>query len=305
VQGANLESATLRKVDLDGANLADATLQDSDLSRANLEGANLERATLSGAVLHNAILSDANLGKAEMTGTKLRSADFVDCYLGGAILQGADFRKAVLEGANLEEADLREADLRECDLSSAILDGALLDGAKVWGVELQRERLEQLRIAWWDVSRSGDGSAREEGSQIGDFLDGILETAVEPQPVSPASPGSRFFGEGDVLKNAELEFSAGSTVEVDGRFESCTIKLGDDAQLKIGRSGVMRDCRIEGEGIILVHGQMLNHASESLAIPKVFFVASTGTAVGTIKQPRGLTRFGFEPGCNLKLKIRK
>jgi hypothetical protein len=120
---------------------------------------------------------------------------------------------------------------------------------------------------------------------------------------APGAPATRFFGEGDVLKNAELEFSEGSVVEVQGRFENCRIVLGDDARLTIGPTGVLRDCRVEGRGVVLVHGQMLNDSGKALTIPKVFFVGATGTAVGTIQQPPGLTRFGFEPGCCLRLQI--
>jgi hypothetical protein len=108
-----------------------------------------------------------------------------------------------------------------------------------------------------------------------------------------------------VLKNAEMEFGAGSLVEVQGRFENCKVLLGEDAQLKIGPDGVLRDCQILGRGVILVHGQMLNDGDKGFTSPKVFFVASTGVAVGTIRQPQGLTRFGFEPGCILRLKITK
>lgn len=303
LQGANLEGATLRNADLDGANLSAAVLQDSDLSRANLEGANLEGAKLNRARLANAIFSDANLGKVEMAEAKLRSAEFTDAYLGGANLRAADFRKATFVGANLEEADLSGADLRECDLSSALVDGTIFEGAKVYGIEIERERLDQARITWWDVSRAGDGSAREEGSWIGQFLGGGSDGAGAADPASPAGPATRFFGQGDVLKNADLEFSAGSIVEVDGRFENCKIALGEEAQLKVGKTGFLRDCQITGRGVILVHGRMLNDDGKALTIPKVFFVGSTGTAVGTIKQPQGLTRFGFEPGCVLRLKI--
>jgi hypothetical protein len=71
----------------------------------------------------------------------------------------------------------------------------------------------------------------------------------------------------------------------------------------IGETGVLADCQISGRGIIRVHGRMLNDAGRAQFVPRVFFVGATGTAVGTIKQPAELTRFEFEPGCTLRLKI--
>ncbi len=162
--------------------------------------------------------------------------------------------------------------------------------------------MSQTLIEWWDVSRAGDGSAREEGDQVGAFLGGGSAGPIAAA-AAPSDPGTRFFGPGDVLKNAELEFSEGSTVEVQGQFENCKIVLGEDARLTIGQSGVLRDCRVAGQGVIFVHGQMLNGNGKALTTPKVFFVGASGTAVGTIKQPPGLTQFGFEPGCSLRLKI--
>lgn len=302
LSGADLEGATLRNADLDGANLSGASLLEADLGRANLEGANLEGVKAEGARFPNAVLTDANLGKAEVNRANLKAAELSGAYLGGARLEGADLRRAVLDGTNLEEADLSSADLRECDLGTAILDGAILDGAKVFGVSMPRERLSQTLVEWWDVSRGGDGSAREEGAHVGAFLGGN-GTAASPAEAAAAGPGTRFFGPGDVLKNAELEFSDGSVVEVQGQFENCKIVLGEDARLTIGQTGVLRDCRVAGQGVIFVHGRMLNGSGKALTTPKVFFVGASGTAVGTIQQPKGFTRFGFEPGCSLRLKI--
>jgi hypothetical protein len=256
------------------------------------------------ARLRNATLSDARLGKADLGEANLRSAECTDVYLGGANLRGADLRTAILDGANFEEADLSRADLRECDLSSAILHGATLEGAKVFGLSISRESIEAIRIKWWDVSRAGDGTAREEGSGVGAFIEADSGANGGGQHPQPSTPAARFFGEDDVLRNAELEFGAASSVDVQGLFENCSITLGEGAELKIGPAGVIRDCRISGEGNVLIQGQMLNRNGNTPTTSKTFFVGSTGTAVGTIQQPRDLTRFGFEPGCTLRLKIR-
>jgi len=310
LQGAKLVGAHLRSADLDGANLSGADLSGADLSRANLEGANLEGATLCKARLQYALLADANLGKADLGGANLRSCDLSDAYLGGARLSAVDLRKATLDGANLEEADLIEADLRSCDLHAvASLEGALLEGAKVFGISIGLEQLATALVDWWDVGRAGDGTEREEAEAVGAFLRAPAERRVEvaapaaPAP-GPAVPGGRFFGEGDVLKNAELEFSAGSAVEVRGRFENCAITLGAGAELRVGPGGLLRDCRIGGEGVVLVYGRLLNRAKNTPVIARVFLVGAGGTAVGTVQQPAGKTRFGFEPGCVLRLTLR-
>ena len=304
LQGAKLVGAHMRSADLDGANLSGADLSGADLTRANLEGANLEGANLSKARLQYALLADANLGKADLGGANLRSGDLSDAYLGGARLAAVDLRKATLDGANLEEADLIEADLRFCDLQAATsLEGALLEGARVFGISVTPEQLGTALVDWWDVGRAGDGTEREEGAAVGAFL---REEASPTPPAStaPSAPGARFFGEGDVLKNAELEFSAGSSVEVRGRFENCAITLGAGAELQIGAGGLLSDCRITGEGVVLVHGRLLNRAKNPVVTARMFVVGAGGTAVGTVQQPAGKTRFGFEPGCILRLTIR-
>jgi len=276
-----LDGAVLRNADLDGANLSAASLVDADLANANLEGANLERAQAHGAHFSHAVLTDARLGKAEL---------------------GADLRRAVLDETNLEEADLSAADLRDCELVTSILDGAILDGAKVFRVALLREQLSQTLIEWWDISRSGDGSSREDGNQVGAFLEAGAAAPLPPAAV-PAESRTRFFGPGDVLRNAEFEIGDGSAVEVQGRLENCKIILGEDARLTIGEAGVLRDCRVAGPGGLYVHGQIRNGSDEALTMPKVFFVGASGSVVATIQQPSGLTRFGFEPGCSVRLKI--
>jgi uncharacterized protein YjbI with pentapeptide repeats len=305
LQGAKLVGAHLRSADLDGANLSGTDLSGADLSRANLEGANLEGAVLGKARLQYALLADTNLGKADLGGANLRSCDLSDAYLGGARLASVDLRKATLDGANLEEADLIEADLRSCDLHAvASLEGALLEGAKVFGLSITPQQLATALVDWWDVGRDGDGTEREEGEAVGSFLNGGAPAAAVAAPAPPATPGARFFGEGDVLKNAELEFSADSSVEVRGHFENCAITLGAKAELRVGAGGLLRDCRITGEGVVLVYGRLLNRAENSAVTARVFVVGAGGTAVGTVQQPAGKTRFGFEPGCVLRLSIR-
>lgn len=306
--GALLEGARLRNADLEGANLSHADLLGADGGRANFEGANLEGAKLRGAKLPNAILTDANLGKADLANATLRSADFTDAYLGGADLTLTDARKATFEGTNLEESKLGQADLRECDLTQAVLDGADLDGTRLYGAIVTAEQLSRARVTWIDVSRDGDASLREEGESVGAFLTGPSGAAAvtsAPAPRAPEGPSTRYFGPGDVLKNADLEFGPNSTVHVEGSFDTCDIKLAEGAELLVGPTGLVRDCTIRGAGRITVEGRLVNEGEERSVSAAVFVVRKSGLAVTRFVQPRDATRFGFEPGCVLRLDIKR
>ena len=109
-----------------------------------------------------------------------------------------------------------------------------------------------------------------------------------------------------MLRNASLEFGAKSVVEIESRFEKCSITLGAGAQLTIGPNGVLDGCQISGSGEILVFGTFTeNGTSPGIVGPTQFVVGKTGSVSGTIKQPAEKTKFGFESGCHLSLKIQK
>ena len=110
----------------------------------------------------------------------------------------------------------------------------------------------------------------------------------------PQPSATRYFGEGDVLRNAALEFGAGSSVEIDSRFENCTITLGDGTDLVIGRSGVLKDCQIAGTGNVTVHGLFFEREAPGIVGPRQFVVSAQGAVVGTVEQatsriPRSLS----------------
>ena len=56
----------------------------------------------------------------------------------------------------------------------------------------------------------------------------------------------RYFGKGDVLRNASLEFDSGAFVEIESLFEQCSISLGKGTELVVGKGGVLSDCQIRG-----------------------------------------------------------
>ena len=85
------------KASLNGAYLNTASLRDVDLQLSNLRGAYLSGADLTGANLQGAALSGADLSRAYLTGAFLR-----DARLTGVDLRMADLRAADLSGVALE-----------------------------------------------------------------------------------------------------------------------------------------------------------------------------------------------------------
>ncbi len=113
----------------------------------------------------------------------------------------------------------------------------------------------------------------------------------------------RYFGKGDVLRNANLEFGQSAYVEIESRFEQCSIALGEGAELVVGQDGVLVDCQITGGGNITIHGQFFEGSSPGIVGPKKLVVSSHGSVVGVVQQPDQSTHFAFEPGCKLRMRI--
>jgi uncharacterized protein YjbI with pentapeptide repeats len=333
--GADLRDANLDKADLEGANLERANLTGANLGRANLEGATLTSAILVKATLKNAQLDSADLGKADLSGATLSHADLVEAYLGGANLKGAKLEGANLTGAKLEEAVLSGAFLEDAQLVRAFAPGvklngadarratfeeATLNGADMSDIDARhatfaRAKIEktkwtgakvahmigsgapanEVEVGWVDASPDADGKRRlDPGSAVA-----LLVGGEPPRP--PA--GKRYFGAGDVLRGATLEFGEGASVEIESRFEQCTIALGSGSELVVGKEGVLASCRILGAGDITIHGTFLEAESPGIVGPRQLFVSSAGAVKSAVEQMKGLTRFAFEPGCRLRMKI--
>jgi hypothetical protein len=122
LEGAGLDLADLRKVDLSGA-----YLQRASLVRAQLQGASLDYAQLQGASLGYAQLQGASLRYAQLQGASLGYSQMQGASLVGAELQGASLAEAELQGASLVEAQLQGASLEK-----AQLQGAVAIEASVW-----------------------------------------------------------------------------------------------------------------------------------------------------------------------------
>ena len=302
---ANLEGANLQKADLEGAKLDGANLQNADLSRANLEGASLEGAKLSGARLNFAQLEFANLGGAIFESAQLANADLREAYLGGAKLFKADLRHACMEKANLEEADLTEADLRDANLKGANLGGATMTGGKLFGFEVDHEQLVTVIAEWVDFSESGDTETKCPGGSLAQQYE-LMKHGASSDASGSSDSGKRFFGRDDMLRNATLEFGDKTLVEIESRFENCSIALGSGAVLKLGKHGVLQGCQVIGFGEIVIDGEFTeNGRAPGFVGPKRLIVSKDGVVSGSVQQPPELTEFGFEYGCRLQLKIRK
>jgi hypothetical protein len=186
--------------------------------------------------------------------------------------------------------------LRRATLTGARLDGIKLTGARVYGVVGTGQPVQGVQADWVDNSVEGNGATRVTGAEIEALLSG--------KAAAPAVK-ARYFGRGDVLRNAHLEFDAGAAVEIESLFEHCTIALGQATELVIGKSGVLSGCQIRGAGRITIHGKFLERESPSIVGATHLVVSAGGSMVGAVEQPPEATRFAFEPGCALRVKIQQ
>ena len=296
LSGANLEGVDFSRADFDGANLDDAkltgavltnaSLRGTSLKRTNLERANLARADLEGAQLADARLSFACFDRASLRGATLDRASLVEASLNGA----------ELSDSLLSAADLSSVDARHAIFNGATLNGVRFEGAKLFGATFDGARVSTPRLEWLDVSPAGDGSQRLDPERAHAFLGGRRESVA---------PKMRYFGKGDVLRDATLEFGEGSVIHIDSRFENCLIALGEGAELTIGKSGVLKACEIVGNGCITVHGRFFERTSPGISGARSVTVSGSGAMVGGLEQAEGATLFAFEPGCRLRVKILK
>jgi hypothetical protein len=211
----------------------------------------------------------------------------------GADCQGARFLDADLSHARLERANLINADLRRANLQAANCAGTMLTGAHLHGAVMIDCSLDGAHAEWIDLSTSSDQPLRRAS----------LVEALQPSSIVATAPTvRRYFGEGDVLRNAELDFGDGAQVEVQSHFEHCTIRLGKDTELVIGAAGRLVDCTVEG-GRLRVLGKFVERRSPALIGTSQLFVSGQGALVATVQQPPEATRFAFERGCRLRMQI--
>ncbi len=175
----------------------------------------------------------------------------------------------------------------------------MLTGARIAGIVTKDAALGTIAMDWADVSPDDDGSKRVQGEAALAALAG--KTAEE---TGGRGKNVRYFGAGDVLRFAALEFDAGAAVEIESRFEQCSIAIGEGTELIVGSEGVLAGCSIKGGGHITIHGQFFEgDKGPGIVGPRQVVVTQGGVLVGSVAQGDEPTTFGFEPGSRLRMKI--
>jgi hypothetical protein len=195
--------------------------------------------------------------------------------------------------------NLAGSDIRHANFTQAVIIGAKLTGAKAAGLVGTGSAPSAVDVTWLDLSPAGDGSGRVENGVIPTVL--TLGATATAKPA--ADPRRRYFGRGDVLRNAVLQFDPGAHVEIDSLFQNCTINIGEQTELVIGSSGVLADCEINGAGSVTVHGKFFERQAPGIIGPRVVAVSSKGSLVCAVAKNAESTRFAFENGCQLRVKI--
>jgi hypothetical protein len=185
-----------------------------------------------------------------------------------------------------------------------------MTGAKLFGLEVELDQLSTIFAEWVDFSASADGENKCKGDSLVEQYQLMKSGGAAAPATSAAGPPSdqakRYFGKGDVLRNATLEFGDESVVEIESRFENCAIALAPGAVLTLGKHGVLQGCQVVGFGEIVIHGEFReNGKGPGIVGPKRLIVRKDGVVVSAVQQAPKLTEFGFEQGCRLRLKIQK
>jgi hypothetical protein len=270
----------------------------------------LTHSVLAGCYLGGAVLRRADLRSVDARGANFEHADLTDVraddsLMGGvqaveAKLAGASLVKASLAGAVLLRADLSHADLRGADLTGAKLEGAILTAAKICGVRSANAQLGNVKADWIDGSADGDGSAQLALPQALKLLSG----EVTSKNGAAALAGVRYFGRRDVLKGATLDFGEGAQVEIESVFQECTIHVGRGTEVVVKDVGVLSDCQILGPGNLTVLGHVFGSKGKpSIVGASQLIVRKAGGLDCAIEQAEPATRFAFEPGSRLRVRI--
>jgi hypothetical protein len=72
----------------------------------------------------------------------------------------------------------------------------------------------------------------------------------------------------------------------------------------VGVAGVLSDCTVVGHGSIQISGKFYERKSPGIVGPTQVVVSTGGCLVAEVEQAADATRFAFEPGSNLRVKIR-
>lgn len=145
LEGAFLQHAHFKQVDLTWANLAGAKLCGAHLERARLAHVRLKGANLNTAYLGESFLWDSHLEGAKLGGAHLEEAFLKDAHLERAFLVGGHLERTEFIHTCLEEVDIRHARLEGAELFGVHLEGAdfrasIVDGSTLfWGCSVDRK----------------------------------------------------------------------------------------------------------------------------------------------------------------------
>ena len=71
----------------------------------------------------------------------------------------------------------------------------------------------------------------------------------------------------------------------------------------MGKAGLLSGCQIHGAGKITIHGKFVERETPGIVGATQLLVSAGGSMIGAVEQPAESTRFAFEPGCYLRMKI--
>ena len=149
-------------LDLEGANLQDASFRRLQLKEINLKGANLSGADLSNIIWEKADLSGANMYYTRFNKAHLINANFSKAEMGGAELLGGDF-----SGANFTDALMDGVDLRASNFTGANFERAIFDSDGPYDPKYLGANFTDANLRDLGNSTFGDGGAA--ASYIGDL----------------------------------------------------------------------------------------------------------------------------------------
>ena len=115
-EGARLAQASLLKTDARGSIWDGAVMPEAKFVQANLQGASLQRVEM-----ERASFAGADMAKANLRSARLASSSFEMANLTSASLESADLTGAVLQGTNLYGAKTWKAQLNRRDLARAVV----------------------------------------------------------------------------------------------------------------------------------------------------------------------------------------
>jgi Pentapeptide repeats (9 copies) len=250
-------------------------------------------------------IAETNLEDANLTGANLTEAVLTHALSEGVDLTDACLQGAVFDNTSLANSTLNRVDLRKSRFFNANLERATWTAAKLFGIEVAAEELRGVLADWVDFSVEGNDRLRVAGSELVDYY---LRFKAGLNAISAlnSTRSKRFFGPGDVLRGATLEFREDCEVEIESHLENCRIHLGHGAILTVGSNGILEGCQIVGSGDIMIAGKFIEgSASPGIIGPRRLHIEKTGTVAAAVQQAFTLTEFAFEHGCSLSLKIRK